>query len=319
MKIQYAANFVSSISYLPLVAGLAGGGNATAHTEQIENLIRDAQTSYRQRRYAEAIDRYKAAQSLIYVLLYPRHRIDYHLSSPAMMLPVGIATELKIAEASLKMAEVIKPDVSSPSYPEAAAGYVPPADQTVFEKIGFSDQSAVTPVTDKISLGVNLLSQGQAAQGIDVLNEAIANLGQATTPEARATQAAALLNLSSAQLLAATPQPAAATAAQAAELFAGLKDDIGRAQATEIRHTDTLTGRVDRQRMHYHRGYYDGLDREFRGFEHVEVETEGDTSTPSRARPDSFRTSITMPTEVRPTSISRVGRRRLTSMMNYVA
>jgi RHS repeat-associated protein len=56
----------------------------------------------------------------------------------------------------------------------------------------------------------------------------------------------------------------------------------------EIKYTDAVTGRVDRQRIRYHRGYYDGLDREFRGFERVELETPGDASTPTTVQESRF-------------------------------
>ena len=48
-----------------------------------------------------------------------------------------------------------------------------------------------------------------------------------------------------------------------------------------LEYTDLATGRVSRTRFRYHRGYYDAHEREFRGFERVEVEHEGDTSFPT--------------------------------------
>jgi RHS repeat-associated protein len=48
-----------------------------------------------------------------------------------------------------------------------------------------------------------------------------------------------------------------------------------------LEHTDLATGCVSRTRFRYHRGYYDGHEREFRGFERVEVEQEGDASFPT--------------------------------------
>ncbi|MGL5857035.1 MAG: toxin TcdB middle/N-terminal domain-containing protein [Angustibacter sp.] len=49
---------------------------------------------------------------------------------------------------------------------------------------------------------------------------------------------------------------------------------------SEIVRTDRATGRVDRTRMRYHRGHYDGVERELRGFEQVEQVRDGDASCP---------------------------------------
>ncbi|MGD1992825.1 MAG: toxin TcdB middle/N-terminal domain-containing protein [Anaerolineae bacterium] len=49
----------------------------------------------------------------------------------------------------------------------------------------------------------------------------------------------------------------------------------------ELARTDEVTGRVAYTRFRYHRGYYDGLEREFCGFERVDVEHEGDESCPT--------------------------------------
>ena len=49
----------------------------------------------------------------------------------------------------------------------------------------------------------------------------------------------------------------------------------------EIEHEELTSGRKNRMRMRYHRGYYDGTEREFRGFEQVEITTDGDAHTPT--------------------------------------
>lgn len=48
-----------------------------------------------------------------------------------------------------------------------------------------------------------------------------------------------------------------------------------------IAQTDRITGRVNRTSFRYHRGYYDGYEREFRGFERVEQRSDGDANTPT--------------------------------------
>lgn len=55
-----------------------------------------------------------------------------------------------------------------------------------------------------------------------------------------------------------------------------------------LEYTDLATGRVSRTRFRYHRGYYDGHEREFRGFERVEVEQEGDASFPTVVQETTF-------------------------------
>jgi RHS repeat-associated protein len=57
---------------------------------------------------------------------------------------------------------------------------------------------------------------------------------------------------------------------------------------TETRLTDQLTGRVTTTGMRYRRGVYDGIEREFRGFAEVEVQTSGDESTPTMVQVSSF-------------------------------
>jgi RHS repeat-associated protein len=57
---------------------------------------------------------------------------------------------------------------------------------------------------------------------------------------------------------------------------------------TLSRFTDLLTGRATTTRMRYRQGVYDGIEREFRGFTEVEVETEGDEYGPATLQVSSF-------------------------------
>lgn len=57
---------------------------------------------------------------------------------------------------------------------------------------------------------------------------------------------------------------------------------------SETRLTDRLTGRVQSTEMRYRRGVYDGVEREFRGFAEVEVQTTGDESSPTTIQVTSF-------------------------------
>ena len=52
--------------------------------------------------------------------------------------------------------------------------------------------------------------------------------------------------------------------------------------------TDQLTGRATATRMRYRRGVYDGIEREFRGFAEVEVETDGDAHEPALVQVNLF-------------------------------
>jgi len=54
----------------------------------------------------------------------------------------------------------------------------------------------------------------------------------------------------------------------------------------EIVVRDGRSGVEQRQRFHYSNGYYDGQERQFRGFEDVVVETDGDDTTSSVSLPD---------------------------------
>ena len=55
-----------------------------------------------------------------------------------------------------------------------------------------------------------------------------------------------------------------------------------------ITHTDRITGVVQRTHFRYHRGHYDGHEREFRGFERVEQIAEGDAHSPAFIRESIF-------------------------------
>lgn len=57
---------------------------------------------------------------------------------------------------------------------------------------------------------------------------------------------------------------------------------------TETRFTDRLTGRVSIARMRYRDGVYDGIEREFRGFGGVELETVGDAVSPTTVQVHEF-------------------------------
>ena len=49
---------------------------------------------------------------------------------------------------------------------------------------------------------------------------------------------------------------------------------------TSIRHIDTINNRIVEQKINYHDGVFDGWERDFRGFTHVEFEMSGDNSLP---------------------------------------
>jgi RHS repeat-associated protein len=50
---------------------------------------------------------------------------------------------------------------------------------------------------------------------------------------------------------------------------------------SELSQTDLVTGRIARTSFHYQRGHYDGVEREFRGFERVTMRTAGDDHSPA--------------------------------------
>ena len=118
LTLKYPANFVSSIKFASSsLFDLVGANDASAQLQAVEARLRDAQAAYNARRYQNAIDAYKTAQSLIYTALQPDHSIAGHLLDDGVMLPIGREIESALANASLKLAEAIQPVVLTPRAP----------------------------------------------------------------------------------------------------------------------------------------------------------------------------------------------------------
>jgi hypothetical protein len=186
---------------------------------------------YRSRRYQDAIREFKRAQSIVYRLLNPQHSIDQHIADDRIMLPVGKAIERSLADASLRLVENIRKDVAPPAAAAAVAGVAVPPDLAAYQRLGFQLEGMNPSINAKIAQGADLIKSGNGAQAVDTLNEAIALIGSAGDATSRAALAAATLNLSSAQLAQGDANQGIASARRAAEMFQGLQDDLGRAQA----------------------------------------------------------------------------------------
>lgn len=232
LTLKFPANFVSTI-HLP-AAGLANeaSNDATAHVQAAEAQLRQAQAFYRARRYQDAINAYKAVQSLIYTLINPGHRTAAHLLDDALMLPVGKDIELAVAEASLKLAEAIHPVMTAPRPPVSVSGVRIPDELAMLSQIGFTSDAAVPlDLREAATVGLEHLAQGRISQAVEVLSGALDRVGQPQTSEENANAGTIALDLSAARLSAGDAQEAGRLTEMAASFFEAAGDGLGRAQA----------------------------------------------------------------------------------------
>lgn len=234
LNIKYPANFVSGIYVLPVTEVLAATQRTTDNLQikVIKAQLHLAQTHYRNGRYRPAIEAYKSAQALIHKLLNPSLPLVAYLADDTLMLPVTANLELKLAEASLKLVELVQPQVGLPTSPVTVTDVEVPPEIARLETIGFH-READLPIEaqDKISLGIQLLNAGHLQQAIQALEDANRQVKEPTTLEAQAAAGAARLNLSSAYLLAGDYNRAKRLAVQAKQHFNAADDELGQAQA----------------------------------------------------------------------------------------
>ncbi|MGD1993686.1 MAG: hypothetical protein PVI59_10875 [Anaerolineae bacterium] len=234
LSIKYPANFVSGIYVLP-VAEVLTVAQPTTEDPQIKAIktqLNLAQTHYRKGQYRPAISAYKSAQALIHRLLNPNLPVATYLADDALMLPTTINIERKLAEASLKMVELIQPQIGLPSSPVTVADVEMPPEVARLDAIGFHREVGLpVKVQDKTALGIQLLNGGRVQQAIHALEDANRLITQPVTLEAKASAGAATLNLSSAYLLAGDYGRAKRLAVQAKQHFVGADDKLGQAQA----------------------------------------------------------------------------------------
>lgn len=228
--IRFEANFTSALGAVlhPAIEGDA----SKSFSARVQWLLAQAQSDYSAQHYADAIRHYSEAQSLIFWLLHPRHPVRRHIADPRLQLPVGADLETAIAEASLALAEAAEPYAASPLPPVGVTGARIPAEATRFDALGYlRDGGVAQSARDQAALGVDLLGRGLADQASSVLQTALTSLGQPGTAEARELAASVALNLSTAHVLTGRTADAEAAAATAQQLFQGLQDPAGQAQA----------------------------------------------------------------------------------------
>jgi tetratricopeptide (TPR) repeat protein len=233
LTLKFPAVFLSSLQ-LPVTSmfDLVGSNDASAQAQAIEARLREAQANYRARKYQEAANSYKTAQSLIYTALQPDHSIVGHVLDDAVMLPVGTAIETALASASLKLAEAIQPAVLTPRAPVTVTGILPPENLARLASIGFRQDSSVpADVNVAANVGLEHLAQGRVPQAIEVLTDLFNRIGQPNTPADTANAAAIALDLSSAKLVAGDFEEARTLAERAEGFFRAARDEAGQAQA----------------------------------------------------------------------------------------
>ena len=233
LTLKFPANFVSSLQ-LPVTSmfDLVGSNDASAQAQAIEARLREAQASYRARKYQEAVTCYKTAQSLIYTALQPDHSIAGHALEDAVMLPVSAAIETALAGASLKLAEAIQPVLLTARAPVTVPGVEPPEDLAHLASIGFRQDSSVpADVNVAANVGLEHLAQGRVPQAIEVLTDLFNRIGQPSTPADNANAAAIALDLSSAKIVAGDFEEARTLAERAEGFFRAARDEAGQAQA----------------------------------------------------------------------------------------
>jgi hypothetical protein len=229
--VKFEANFLSSVAHIIDYSSVSGTP-ATDFTARIEDLLGRAQTAYARCAYSDAVTLYKQARSEVFRLLDPSHATPRHVLDDSFVLPVSADLEVKIAEAGLKLAEVVKPSISLQLPPVGVANAPIPDVVKRFDRVGFAlDTSIPTPVRVQAALGVDLLNKGFADQAATVLSAALSGIAQPSTNEAKQFAASVALNLSGAQVLAGRANDGAAAATQAQTLFSSLNDAAGQAQA----------------------------------------------------------------------------------------
>ncbi|MEF8842140.1 MAG: tetratricopeptide repeat protein [Haloarculaceae archaeon] len=230
MSVKHPENFVSAVYRVGTTVGTAMKQRNAAATraDEIGGLVADARRQYRTERYEDAIESYERARSLIYQLLHPTYR-PRRGAEASITLPVGPAVEAKVAEAGLRLAESMKPDVVSPNPPVRVFDVDVPEPVSRFDAIGFADVKTAGDVGLAVEFAIEQIATKQPGAAVETLRTALDGLGD---PDAdRAAAGVITLNLSSAYTQQGEYETAVEAAREASQHFAAVGDDVGRAQA----------------------------------------------------------------------------------------
>jgi hypothetical protein len=209
---------------------------ARAMVAQVEFHVAQGDSLYAQARYSGALDEFKAARALVYGVLYPEFDSTAFVRWKGGTLPVSAAIETALLNASVRIADIIRP-TGAPAVPLIArqlqaalpAALAPLAATGYRETLGIEER-----MQNASTQAVALIRDLKPDAAVSLLEDTLA---RASLPNVRvdpSLKAALQLNLAVAYLEAANPQSAATHANAAAELFKGSSDVIGQSQATHL-------------------------------------------------------------------------------------
>lgn len=232
LQLNFPANFISTAPRFEVQWDVADDeGSAGFTVREVYRALRAGQDFYQQRKYQDAIREFKRAQSIAYRLLNPQHPLDLHLADDHIMLPSGKAIEAQFSDASLKLLEAMRKNIPRTSPAAAVIGSPIPDELKPYQRLGFQLEGVPPSVNAKIAQGADMIKDGNEAQAVEVLKEAVALSTASNDAAGRAALAVANLNLSSAQLALNDNAQGLASAIRASELFRSLQDNIGISQA----------------------------------------------------------------------------------------
>ncbi|WP_380676487.1 hypothetical protein [Salinigranum sp. GCM10025319] len=199
--------------------------------DDIQSALARANRQYRAGEFADAIESYKRARSLIYQFLNPAHRANVYVANDLIRLPVSREIETKIAEAGLRLAEAAQADVTESSPPIRVFGVDDDDGLARFDSLGYTEGTSGVDVGKNAALGADLLAEKRPREAIEVLTATMEAIGDPATDEDRATTAAIALNLSAAYQLYGDHDQARKLAQTAERRFEEIDDGVGAAQA----------------------------------------------------------------------------------------
>jgi hypothetical protein len=222
-----------------ILVDLSVAGRATeiskAKIAEIELLIRDGDSLFRQREYDAALNKFRKARAAIYQLLHPEFDVTSFVGRKDVALPQSEALEKSLLDLSARIIDTLRPPSLDPRPIWRDSRDVIPAELKRYTTYGFRESVGIEETIQRASTqGVSLLNDGKPEAAIDIMEDA---LSRATAPGVQADQAltAALeLNLSAAHVQGGDLQKATGFATKALERFRGNKDLVGQAQALHM-------------------------------------------------------------------------------------
>lgn len=240
---MYEASFGSVLPVMRLrediVADISGAGRATeiskAKIAEIELLVREGDSYFRQREYDAALAKLKKARASIYQLLHPGFDVRSYVGWKDVALPVSTAVEKSLLDLSARVIDAIRPPSIDPGPVWRESRDVVPAELKRHVTNGFRESVGIEEIMQRASAqGVALLTDGKSEAAIDVMEDALTRATAAGAQTDPALTAALELNLSAAFVQTGDLQKATAFATRSLEHFRGAKDLLGQAQAMHI-------------------------------------------------------------------------------------